>query len=93
MTREELINTITKNVATEFGFSDLTEIIDSGAAEFIIDEVLLNFESRTCGNCKYNKEQDGFMIFCDKVMCQDGSKIMWHSFTKDFSCKYWKAKQ
>ena len=27
-----------------------------------------------------------------KTMCQDGSKMMWHSFTKDFSCKYWEAK-
>lgn len=50
-------------------------------------------ESRSCEGCKYNKEIDGFMVFCDKEMCQDGSKMMWHSFTKDFCCKYWEAKQ
>ena len=57
-----------------------------------IDEAIKELEdlqNRNCGNCKYNKEQDSFMIFCDKVICQDGSKIMWHSFTKNFSCKYW----
>ena len=50
---------------------------------------LQDLQNRTCENCKYNKEQDNFMIFCDKTMCQDGSKMMWHSFTKDFSCKFW----
>lgn len=53
MTREELVNTITKNVATEFRFNDLTEIIDSGVTEFIIDEVLYNFESRSCTDCRW----------------------------------------
>ena len=48
-----------------------------------------DLKNRSCENCKHNKGQDNFMIFCDKVMCQDGSKMMWHSFTKDFSCKYW----
>ena len=48
-----------------------------------------DLKNRSCENCKHNKGQDNFMIFCDKVMCQDGSKMMWYSFTKDFSCKYW----
>ncbi len=52
----------------------------------------LVLKSRSCATCKYNKEQDNFMIFCDKEMCQDGSKMMWHSFTKDFYCKYWELK-
>ena len=56
-------------------------------------EVLEELQNRKCENCKYNKEQDNFMIFCDKTMCQDGSKMMWHSFTKDFNCKYWEPKQ
>lgn len=62
----------------------------------IINEAIEELESlqnRSCANCKYNKEQDNFMIFCDKTMCQDGSKMMWHSFTKDFNCKYWEPKQ
>ena len=57
-----------------------------------IDEAIKELEdlkNRSCENCKYNKEQDNFMIFRNKVMCQDGSKMMWYSFTKDFSCKYW----
>lgn len=54
---------------------------------------LEDLQNRSCANCKYNKEQDNFMIFCDKTMCQDGSKMMWHSFTKDFNCKYWEPKQ
>ena len=58
----------------------------------IIDNIFDDFESRTCENCKYNKEQDDFMIFCDKEMCQDGSKMMWHSFTKDFCCNKWESK-
>lgn len=57
-----------------------------------IDRIFDSLESRKCENCKYNKEQDNFMIFCDKTMCQDGSKMMWHSFTKDFSCKFWESK-
>ena len=51
-----------------------------------------DLQNRKCENCEYNKEQDNFMIFCDKVACQDGSKMMWHSFTKDFSCKYWESR-
>lgn len=58
----------------------------------IIDNIFDDFESRTCENCKYNKEQDDFMIFCDKEMCQDGSKMMWHSFTKDFCCNKWEIR-
>ena len=53
---------------------------------------LEDFKDRSCENCKYNKEQDNGMIFCDKVTCLDGSKMMWHSFTKDFSCKNWESK-
>lgn len=58
----------------------------------VIDVIYDDFESMCCENCKYNKEQDGFMIFCDKEMCQDGSKMMWHSFTKDFCCNKWESK-
>lgn len=54
---------------------------------------LENLQNKSCENCKHNKEQDNFMIFCDKEMCQDGSKIMWHSLTKDFSCNKWESKQ
>lgn len=53
---------------------------------------LQELENRSCSNCKYNKEQDNFMIFCDCVMCEDGSKMMWHSFTKHFGCKKWENK-
>lgn len=52
-----------------------------------------DLQNRSCENCKYNKKQDNFMIFCDKEMCQDGSKMMWHSFTKDFSCKFWERRR
>ena len=57
--------------------------------EYCVDSILKDLQNRSCENCRYNKEQDNFMIFCDKEMCQDGSKMMWHSFTKDFSCKFW----
>ena len=57
-----------------------------------IDSLISDIENRKCENCKYNKKQDNFMIFCDKEMCQDNSKMMWHSFTKDFCCKYWESK-
>ena len=57
------------------------------------NKIFASLQNRSCANCKYNKEQDNFMIFCDKTMCQDGSKMMWHSFTKDFNCKYWEPKQ
>ena len=64
---------------------------------FIENEVMLNeaikeledLENRRCENCKHNKEQDNFMIFCDAVACKDGSRIMWHSYTKDFCCNKW----
>lgn len=58
----------------------------------IIDNIFDDFESRSCENCKYNKEQDDFMIFCDKEMCQDNSKMMWHGFTKDFCCNKWEIR-
>ena len=60
-------------------------------AEMLYDTIE-KYENRSCENCKYNKKQDNFMIFCDKEMCQDGSKMMWHSFAKDFYCKYWEQK-
>lgn len=61
--------------------------------EYCADSILKDLQSRSCENCKYNKKQDNFMIFCDKEMCQDGSKMMWHSFTKDFSCKFWESRR
>ena len=60
-------------------------------AEMLYDTIE-KYENRSCDNCKHNKEQDNFMIFCDAVACQDGSKMMWHSFTKDFCCNKWKSK-
>ena len=54
-------------------------------------EELEALHNRSCDNCKHNKKQDNFMIFCDKEMCQDGSKMMWHSFTKDFCCNKWEG--
>ena len=56
-------------------------------------EELEALQNRSCDNCKHNKEQDNFMIFCDAVACQDGSRMMWHSFTKDFCCNKWEAKK
>ena len=61
--------------------------------EYCVDSILKDLQNRSCENCKYNKKQDNFMIFCDKEMCQDGSKMMWHSFTKDFSCKFWERRR
>ena len=58
----------------------------------IVDKIYGHFESKTCENCKYNKQQDGFMIFCDKVVCKDGSRMMWHSYTKDFGCNKWEER-
>jgi hypothetical protein len=52
---------------------------------------LEELQSRSCENCKYNKEQDDLMIYCDKNLCIDGSKMKWHSF-KDFCCNYWESK-
>ena len=88
MTREELIDTITKNVATEFRFSDLTEIIDSGATEFIVDEVLLNFEARTCKSCKYWKYANDESCYED---CTFGA--IDHYYSPDsFGCNKWEPK-
>lgn len=61
----------------------------------LIEEAIKELEAlqnRSCSNCKYNKDQDNFMIFCDCVMCQDESKMMWHSYTKDFCCNKWESK-
>ena len=78
--------------AGDIGFSAKQIIISSHRLNKAIKE-LEDLKNRSCDTCKYNKEQDNFMIFCDKTMCQDGSKMMWHSFTKDFNCKYWEPKQ
>ena len=77
--------------AEDFGFSSKRIIISSHKLNKAIKE-LEDFKNRSCENCKYNKKQDNGMIFCDKVACLDGSKMMWHSFTKDFSCKNWKSR-
>lgn len=53
---------------------------------------LKDIHRRGCKNCKYCKEQDDFMIFCDKKLYKNGAKMMWHSFTKDFCCNKWESK-
>ena len=73
------------NIDINFTIHNLNEINEA------IKE-LEELENRSCSNCKYNKEQDNFMIFCDRVMCEDGSKMMWHSFTKHFCCNRWENK-
>ena len=74
--------------AEDFRTSGKQIIISSRKLNKAIKE-LEDLKNRSCDTCKYNKEQDNFMIFCDKEMGQDGYKMMWHGFTKDFSCKYW----
>ena len=71
-----------KGFAVTYPTSDLNQAIKE----------LEDLQNRSCNNCRYNKEQDSFMIYCEKEMCQDNSKIMWHSFTKDFCCKFWELK-
>lgn len=58
----------------------------------LINKIYDYFESRTCESCKYNKEVDGFMVFCDNQVCKDLSKMMWHPYGIDYSCKYWESK-
>ena len=77
---------ILQEISTEWCNSDANIQIDEAIKE------LEDLQNRKCENCKHNKEQDDFMIYCEKEMCPDGSKLMWHSFTKDFCCKYWESK-
>ena len=59
MTREDIINRIVKDVSNEFRYNDLTEIIDSGAVEFVVDEMIYIFESRTsCDGCRHKPKDD-----------------------------------
>lgn len=58
-----------------------------------VNQIYDELESRSCETCKFNIAQDNYMIFCDSKMHQDGSKMMWHSFTKDFCCNKWEPKQ
>jgi hypothetical protein len=88
MTRENLISEIIKDVATEFRFSDLTEIIDSGAVEFVIDEMLLYFKSRTCENCKFLDV--GPYDVCPIVEPLSRQYLDYDEST--FSCNSWKPK-
>lgn len=73
---------------------EFREIDDEGLHREIDEAIkeLEDLQNRGCENCKYNKEQDDFMIFCDKNLCIDGSKMMWHTFTKDFCCNHWESK-
>ena len=77
---------ILETLRDDYIHGELTSDIEEAIKE------LEELQSRTCENCKYNKEQDSFMIFCDKEMCQDGSRMMWHSFIKDFCCNKWEVK-
>ena len=90
MTRDEAKQDIINYQIITYDASDY--VITVNDAIDTINQVYDGLESRNCGNCKYNKKEDGFMIFCDSVMCQDGSKMMWHSFTKDFCCNKWESK-
>ena len=88
-----LDNTVTTLAVLQNENKSLVTILEKYNKETIeLKNENQDFKNRSCENCKHNKGQDNFMIFCDKVMCQDGSKMMWHSFTKDFSCKYWKSR-
>ena len=86
----EKLNFILKLVESNLSNTKIIELVYKECVDTIKE--LENLQNRNCENCKYNKEQDNFMIFCDKTMCQDGSKMMWHSFTKEFSCKFWETK-
>ena len=67
------------------------ELFSKCKSDFIIDKIYDSFENRSCKNCKYSKEQDDLIVYCDKNLCIDGSKMKWHSF-KDFCCNYWESK-
>ena len=86
----EQLNFILKLVESNLSNTKIIELVYKECVDTIKE--VEELQNRKCENCKYNKEQDNFMIFCDKTMCQDGSKMMWHSFTKDFSCKYWESR-
>ena len=87
----EKLNFILKLVESNLSNKKIIELVYKECVDTIKE--VEELQNRKCENCKYNKEQDNFMIFCDKTMCQDGSKMMWHSFTKEFSCKFWEPKQ
>ena len=86
--KAQAIYDLTMNERCEAKVQDL---FSNGLHKLMIDliEELEELENRRCENCKHNKEQDNFMIFCDAVACKDGSRIMWHSYTKDFCCNKW----
>jgi len=52
-------------------------------------QVAKEYEKTTGWPCPYPPRRS---YEVDKEACQDGSKIMWHSYTKDFYCKYREAK-
>lgn len=93
MTREEAISEARRSTIDDCGWFHDDDIITSEQNSIaLVNKIYDDFESRTCENCMHNKEQDNFMIFCDCVMCLDGSRMMWHSYTKDFCCNKWEKK-
>ena len=51
-------------------------------AEMLYDTIE-KYENRSCANCRYNKEQSNYMIFCEAT---------WHGFSKDFCCNKWESR-
>lgn len=82
MTREEAIKRYTNK----------DEKLISPAIKVIINNIYDDFESRTCEHCKHNKEIVEMWIFCDAKVYENGSKMLWHLFSKDFGCNHFEPK-
>ena len=50
------------------------ELFSKCKSDFIIDKIYDSFENRSCKNCKYSKEQDDLMVYCDKNYVQMDQK-------------------
>jgi hypothetical protein len=64
------------------------EIEDSGAKDLrrFIDKIFNDFESRTCKNCKYFKDD----MYCYLMFADFNNKK--YFLPKDFGCNKWESK-
>jgi len=88
MTREKLYQQILPTVKERYCFDDLSEIVETGATEFVLDLVYSHFESRTCASCKHYQYDS-----CQKLTYFDGEyEITPINSCPDFGCLKWDPK-
>lgn len=98
ITREELFYKIQREIAIEYCFNDLVEIIESGAVKSVFDktydslEAQLNTEQLTCDDCQYQTAGDEWRSGCSHNDIYDYYDDGSYTIPTNFYCNRFKPK-